>query len=169
MLIHALLERLPDIRIGEREVQGRTWLDRRAADLPAAEREDMLARAMAVLAEPRWADLFSPGALAEVPLAATVEGQVIAGTIDRLLVEEERVVVVDFKTARRPPARLEDIPPGTLKQMAAYAAALETIFPGRRVEALVLYTQTPQLIAIPPATLQAHKAFLGRDQESYPA
>jgi ATP-dependent helicase/nuclease subunit A len=33
--------------------------------------------------------------------------------------------------------------------MAAYAAALEVIFPGRRIEASLLYTSGPTLHALP--------------------
>ena len=97
----------------------------------------MLARVTQVLAEPSFAEVFGPRALAEVPLAATVEGQVVMGTADRLLVTADTVTVVDFKTARRPPLSPEAIPDAALKQMAAYVAALETIYPGRRVEAAV--------------------------------
>lgn len=166
VLIHRLLERLPDLPVAEREERARAWLGRNAASLPQAERDDMLARALAVLASPEWAELFSPAALAEVPLAATVGGQVIAGTADRLLVERERVLVADFKTARRPPASLAEVPPATLRQMAAYAAALAAIYPGRRIEAALLYTQTPRLIAIPGELLAAHKPGLPASQES---
>lgn len=157
VLIHALLERLPDIPPLMRADQARQWLERQASDIDQAQREDMVARALAVIAAPDWAELFSPAALAEVPLAATVGGQVIAGTADRLLVEPGRVLVADFKTARRPPASLDAVPLATLRQMGAYAAALETIFPGRTVEAAVLYTQTPQLIAVPAEILAAHR------------
>jgi len=166
VLIHRLLERLPDLPVAEREERAQTWLGRNAASLPQAERDEMLARALAVLGSPDWAELFSPAALAEVPLAATVEGQVIAGTADRLLVERERVLVADFKTARRPPASLAEVPLATLRQMAAYAAALAAIYPGRRIEAAVLYTQTPLLIAIPAELLAAHKPGLPASQES---
>jgi ATP-dependent helicase/nuclease subunit A len=127
----------------------------------------MLASVLTVLAEPGWAEIFSPAALAEVPLAATVGGQVIAGTADRLLVERERVLVVDFKTARRPPAGLAEVPPATLAQMAAYTAALEAIYPGRKVEAAVLYTQAPLLVPLPEATLAEHKAGLRGIEESF--
>jgi len=44
--------------------------------------------------------------------------------------------------------------------MAAYVAALEATYPGRRVEAAVLYTQAPRLIEIPPEVLAEHKAAL---------
>jgi ATP-dependent helicase/nuclease subunit A len=165
VLIHRLLERLPDIAHEEREAKARAWLARHASSLPGSDRDDILARALAVIAHPHWAELFGPAALAEVPLAATVGGQVVAGTADRLLVEPNRVLVADFKTARRPPASLDEVPVATLRQMAAYAAALAAIYPGRAIEAAVLYTQTPQLIAIPPELLEAHKpAFTGPEE-----
>ncbi|MEO6152161.1 MAG: double-strand break repair helicase AddA [Croceibacterium sp.] len=157
VLMHRLLERLPDVVAARRPELGQAWLARNAAELPADERADMLARALAVIAHPQWADLFGPAALAEVPLAATVGGQVIAGTADRLLVEPDRVLVADFKTARRPPSSLAQVPVSTVRQMAAYVAALAAIFPGRRIEAAVLYTQTPVLIALPQDLLAAHK------------
>jgi ATP-dependent helicase/nuclease subunit A len=166
VLIHRLLERLPDVTAGDREDQARGWLARNAADQSDDERTDLLARVFAVLAEPEWAELFSPSALAEVPLAAVVEGQVIAGTADRLLVRPDRVLVADFKTARRPPSSLAGVPLSTLRQMAAYAAALAAIYPGRRIEAAVLYTQTPLLIALPAELLAAHKPGLMVSQES---
>ncbi|MEL6738503.1 MAG: PD-(D/E)XK nuclease family protein, partial [Pseudomonadota bacterium] len=130
-------------------------------------REAMLDQALNVLATPEFAELFAPGALAEVPFSATVNAVVIAGTVDRLLVTPDTILVVDFKTTRRPPRSAEDIPTSTVRQMAAYCAALETIYPGREVRAGVLYTQTPQLIELPRATLLSHKEQLGSAQESY--
>ena len=168
VLIHALLERMPDVAEELRQEMARSWLARRAADMSEHEREEMLERALAVLSEPDWADLFSPKALAEVPLAATVGGQVVAGTADRLLIEADRVLVADFKTARRPPASLAQVPQSTLRQMGAYAAALAQIFPGRRIEAAILYTQTPQLIAIPAAVLEDNKPGFSTPEESLP-
>jgi ATP-dependent helicase/nuclease subunit A len=167
VLIHRLLERLPDLPAQAREEQARDWLARNAVELSGEEREDVLARALAVIGSPDWAELFSPAALAEVPLAATVGGQVIAGTADRLLVGPDHVLIADFKTARRPPASLEEVPISTLRQMAAYAAALGAIYPGRRIEAAVLYTQTPRLIAIPGNLLEAHKPGLPALQERF--
>ena len=166
VLTHRLLERLPDIPCKLREGQASAWLARNAAELADEDRAEIVARVLAVLSAPEWAELFSPAALAEVPLAATVCGQVIAGTADRLLVERERVLVADFKTARRPPASLAEVPPSTLRQMAAYAAALGAIYPGRRIEAALLYTQTPLLIALPPELLEAHKPGFMVGQES---
>ena len=66
-----------------------------------------------------------------------------------MLVEPGRIRLVDFKTARRPPESLSGVPQSIVRQMAAYAAALEVAYPGRQIDAAVLYTSVPALIEIP--------------------
>jgi ATP-dependent helicase/nuclease subunit A len=160
VLIHRLLERLPELGEGARAAAAEKWLARNAGELDPASHAEIAARALAVLAEPEWAELFGPEALAEAPIAALVGTAMVTGTIDRLLIEPTRIRLIDFKSARRPPASIEDVPRAVLRQMGAYAAALEATFPGRRVEAALLYTQTPQLIAIPAAILDEVKQLL---------
>ena len=166
-LIHALLERLPLVGEDDRNARGLSWLARQTPDLDEHERADILERALTVLGDPQFAPVFGPQALAEIPLAAEVNGQVVMGTADRLLVTPEKVTVIDFKTARRPPLSVDAIPDSTMKQMAAYAAALEVIYPGRQIEAAVLYTQTPQLFALPGERLAAYKSAFAAPQESF--
>jgi ATP-dependent helicase/nuclease subunit A len=92
--------------------------------------------------------LFGPRSLGEAPLAATLpDGRVIAGTVDRLLIEDERVSVIDFKTGRVP-ASEDAIPLSHRRQMDAYTRALQVIFPGRHVSATLLYTSGPQLFEL---------------------
>lgn len=167
VLLHKLLERLPELPPVEREAAAEAWLARNGAEFSAADRAEMTGSALAVLAEPAWADLFAPGALAEVPIAATVGGQVVVGTIDRLTIRPDRIRLVDFKTARRPPENLDAVPVSILRQMAAYAAALEATYPGRPVEAALLYTQIPRLIVLPDELLSVHKQALLAAQESF--
>ena len=160
-LIHRLLERLPELPAdADRRSAALGWLARSAADLDQTAREEMATRALAVIAHPDWFELFTPAALPEVPIAAVVGGQVVAGTIDLLLVSAREVRFVDFKTARRPPATLGEVPVGILRQMAAYAAALEAVYPGRTISGALLYTQSPALIELPADVLAAHKPAL---------
>jgi ATP-dependent helicase/nuclease subunit A len=165
-LIHALLERVPDVPLADRAGAARSWLARQAGDLPEALREEVLSAAMGVIDHPDFASIFSGQALAEVPLAATVDGVVVAGTADRLLIEDTRITVVDFKTTRRPPESAADVPLATLRQMAAYVAALEAIYPGREVRAGVLYTHAPVLYDLAPERLALHKKALQAPQQS---
>ena len=72
------------------------------------------------------------------------EGLVVSGTVDRLLVRRTGSLLADFKTGRRVAGRRSPTsPPAHLRQMAAYRDALRVIFPGRRIEAKLLYTAAP--------------------------
>jgi ATP-dependent helicase/nuclease subunit A len=167
VLIHRLLERLPDLAPGDRRDAARAWLERQARDMDAPARDELLETALGVLGDPGFGDIFSDRALAEVPLTATVDGTVIAGTADRLLVTPDTVAVIDFKTTRRPPETLAAVPLSTLRQMSAYASALAAIYPGRAIRAAVLYTHAPVLIEIPPDILADHKRSLDRAEDKY--
>ncbi|MEI5686892.1 double-strand break repair helicase AddA [Sphingomonas kyungheensis] len=165
-LFHALFERLPAVPAAQRAASGERWLATAGGVGDPAERGVIVSGVLAVLDDPRFADLFGGDALTEAPIAATLgNGLVVSGTVDRLLIAPERIRVVDFKTGRRVPAALDDIPPYHLDQMAAYAAALATIFPNRSIEAALLYTGGPRLFDLPADLLAAHKPrFRPREQ-----
>ncbi|KQN28040.1 DNA helicase UvrD [Sphingomonas sp. Leaf34] len=157
-LIHALFERLPAVAAPDRAAAADRWLAKAGGVNDASARADIVRSVVAVLDDPRFADLFGADTLAEAPIAATLpNGIVVSGTVDRLLIEADRIRVVDFKTGRRAPGGLDDVPDYHLKQMAAYAEALGVIFPGRAVEAALLYTAGPRLIVLSDATLAANK------------
>lgn len=156
-LLHALFERLPAVAPERRAEAAGRWLATSGGVADPALRAELIEQACAIIANPRFADVFAPDALAEAPLAAVVEGQVIAGKVDRLHVSAERVLVVDFKTNRRAPAALADAPESHLRQMAAYAAALARVFPDRPVEAALLYTAGPVLLPLDRETLGRFK------------
>ena len=167
VLIHALLERLPAVELDQREGRTETWLARNASDLDEAARTDIVQSALRVISDEAFAPVFAPNALAEIPLSAVVGGQVIAGIADRLLVTEDAVTVIDFKTARRPPLSIGAIPGSTMKQLAAYVAALKVIYPGRTVKAGVLYTQTPELFSLTESMLSPYNARFTDAHESF--
>ena len=149
-LIHQLLERLPMVTAGDRVAAADRWLERCAGVSHAATRQEIVTQVCTILGDPQFAALFGSGSLAEAPLAATLaDGRVIAGTVDRILVEDTKVSVIDFKTGKVP-ATSRDIPNAHRAQMAAYAEALQVIFPGRSVSASLLYTAGPKLIELMP-------------------
>ncbi|RYE01751.1 MAG: double-strand break repair helicase AddA, partial [Sphingomonadales bacterium] len=164
-LLHALFERLPGVAPEKRAAAADRWLAG-AGGVEERLRGELIRAALAVTEDPRFADLFGPESLGEAPIAAVVgDGVVVSGTVDRLVVTPELVRVVDFKTGRRAPASLDEVPPYHLRQMAAYAAALAVIFPGRPIEAGLLYTAGPTLHLLPADLIAAHKpGFAGLEQ-----
>ncbi|HEY1605877.1 MAG TPA: double-strand break repair helicase AddA [Allosphingosinicella sp.] len=165
-LLHRLFERLPDVAPAERAARAELWLERSAGVADADLRRSLVADACRIVGDPVHALLFGPEALAEAPIAAVIgEGLVVSGTVDRLLILADRVVLADFKTGRRAPAALDEIPVAHLRQMAAYAEALKRIFPGRRIEAKLLYTAAPILFDLPDDLIARH---IPRPQEVEP-
>jgi ATP-dependent helicase/nuclease subunit A len=156
-LLHALFERLPAVAPEKRAAAADRWLLQSAGVEDEAVRAAIVESACAIIADPAHAAIFGADALAEAPIAAVVGGDVVAGTVDRLLVTDRRILVVDFKTGRRVPADAEAAPEHHLRQMAAYVAALEVIFPGRLIEAALLYTSGPKLIPLPALLIGKHK------------
>lgn len=163
-LLHALFERLPAIPPNGRREAADRWLSGSGGLADASRRAELTDLACSVIDDARFADVFAPDALAEVPLAAVVEGRVVAGKVDRLLVTDQRVLVVDFKTNRRAPTSLAAAPESHLRQMAAYAAALAQVFPGRTIEAALLYTAGPVLLPLDAGTIDHFKPRLADAQ-----
>jgi ATP-dependent helicase/nuclease subunit A len=147
-LLHGLFERLPGVPASDRRDLALRWLERAGVDIPDA-RTEIAEAACSILSDARYCDLFGPGSLGEAPIAATLpDGRVVAGTVDRLCITADRIRVVDFKTGRHVPSDEAGVPPAHRAQMQAYVEALKVIFPDRAVQAALLYTSGPALIAL---------------------
>lgn len=165
--LHRLFERLADVPPGDRRARADRWLAQQGL-AETGQRHDVIDQALRVIDDPQFSALFSEEALAEAPIAAVVGEAVVAGTVDRLRISGDLVQLVDFKTGRVSPLTVEEVPLAHVRQMAAYAAALQVIFPGRRVEASLLYTGAPRLITLPPELLARHKPGFSQEQENLP-
>ncbi|WP_374443691.1 double-strand break repair helicase AddA [Stella sp.] len=153
LLLHRLLQTLPDLAAPEREAAARRFLALRAHRLDAATQAAWAAEALAVLEHGEAAPLFAAPGRAEVPVVGRIGDDAISGTIDRLIVTDREVVILDYKTNRPPPALEADTPPLYLRQMAAYRAAVAAIYPDRPVRCAILWTDGPRLMWLSDALL----------------
>ncbi|WP_300377271.1 double-strand break repair helicase AddA [Henriciella sp.] len=156
-LIHALLQYLPELPEDTRETAARSWLDRHT-DLEASARAEILSVTLATLNDPAFAAVFAPGGRAEAAVVGELtsggERLIINGRVDRLVINETDILLIDFKTDRPAPARAEDIDSSYLLQMAAYQMVLETAWEGRTVRPALLYTDGPKLFELAPSLLE---------------
>jgi ATP-dependent helicase/nuclease subunit A len=164
-LLHGLFERLPGVSRERRAAAGERWLAGSGGLADPGLRTALVADALAIIDDPAFADVFAADALAEAPIAGVVDGVVVAGTVDRLLVTKKAVRVVDFKTGRRVPRSIDAVSPHHLRQMAAYVATLEVIFPDRPVTAALLYTSGPVLHVLPADLIETYKRNLQDQQQ----
>ena len=150
--IHRLLEFLPMVDPARWEETAGHLLSQGGDAAIGDELALLLAEARKVLTKPSLSHLFQPSTLAEVPVTANLAalgGQRIHGTIDRLIVADDHVLAVDFKTNALPPDTADNVPEGILRQMGAYAHALEAIYPDRRIDTTILWTRTATLMPLP--------------------
>ncbi len=156
LLVHALLARLPDIAVRERERVALRFLAARQVAPEEAER--LTLETLRVLGDPAFAAAFASGSRAEVSLVADLPelglGARVHGRVDRLAVGDDHVLIVDFKTGK-PVARETDVPRLYATQMALYRAATQRIFPGRRIACALVWTEGPVLLPLTDELLEA--------------
>jgi ATP-dependent helicase/nuclease subunit A len=152
-LIHRLMQSLPDIAPAKRPEAAARFLGRPAWGLSFADQAQIAGEVGVILSDPQFAAIFGPGSLAEVPVVGQVGERLVCGQVDRLLVGETFVLIVDYKTNRPPPRHAADVAPLYLRQMAAYRAALACIYPGRTIRCALLWTDAPRLMALDNALL----------------
>ncbi len=151
-LVHRLLQLLPDLDPQVWDAASARLLDKER-DLDPAQRAEMAGAALGVLRDPRFAEVFGPGSRAEAAVAGGAPdlppGYAVSGRVDRMVITPERVLVADFKTNRPSPERIEDADPAYITQIALYTAVLRVVFPGRTVEAALVWTDGPKLMPVP--------------------
>jgi ATP-dependent helicase/nuclease subunit A len=162
LIVHRLLQSLPELPIPDRAAAARRFLALPVHGLAAAEQQEIGDETLRVLSEPGFAALWGPDAQAEVSVVGLIPGttpgaeHALSGQIDRLVVTPERVLIVDFKTVRPAPASDADVPALYLQQLATYRAAIGRIYPGRRIDCALLWTDGPFLMPISAELLDRH-------------
>jgi ATP-dependent helicase/nuclease subunit A len=164
VIVHRLLQSLPDIAPAAREEAARAHVARSAAHFSAEERGAMVQQVLKLLNDPRFAALFAPGSRSELSIVSRIEVNgrtfAVSGEVDRLAVTSDSVLIADYKTNRPPPRLLEHVPPAYFTQLALYRAALAGMYPHKGVRAVLLWTEIPELMEVPAAIMDAALACL---------
>ncbi len=156
LIVHRLLQSLPGLPALERDRAARRFLALPTHGLPVEEQDDIRRETLAVIDDPGLAKLFGPQSQAEVPVVGLVGGHVLSGQIDRLVVAEREVLIVDYKTLRPVPVSEAEVAPVYLRQLAIYRQALARIYPKHDIRCVLLWTQVPLLMPISRERLAAH-------------
>lgn len=108
-----------------------------------------IAEAQGVLQDANLAALFDVDSLPEVAITAELDGRRFHGSIDRLILRDDHVLAIDYKTNRVVPGTPADCPLGLLRQMGAYRAMLRAIYPQHRIDTAFLWTHSRSLMVLP--------------------
>jgi ATP-dependent helicase/nuclease subunit A len=151
ILIHLLLEHLPNHPEVSWDAFAHAIIQRFDNAAHADEIADALDVARAIITHPKLLHIFGPESLAEVKITAVVpelDARRIYGAIDRLVVKDNKVLAVDFKSNKTVPLTQNEVPIGLLRQMGAYLSALKSVYPNHEIEVAILWTENQQLMSL---------------------
>ena len=146
--IHKLLQFLPEIKKAEHQSVIEEFFVKNVPDITDNERKKVSKEIIRLFEDSDFSAVFGDNSRAEVPVMGMVDGRIISGQIDRLVVEENRVMIIDFKTNRPAAKCVEDIPIAYVKQLDAYKKLVERIYPNHQVETYILWTDTANLMKV---------------------
>lgn len=155
--LHALLQHLGKV---EKDLWPKVVpraLEALLPDLPG-EQERLAAKALSILNRAEFAEIFGSSSRAELPFL--VDGQRngepirLSGRIDRLVVDDHSVLVIDYKSDATAPETAADVPARYATQLALYALVASQLFPGRSVRAAILWTELESLMNLPAELLE---------------
>jgi len=158
LLVHKLLETLPDVDPKLRAQAAQDWLALAGHELTPAQQEDIFVETFKVLTHPDFAPLFDVNSLAEVALSGVIGEQVVSARLDRLSVTDDVVTVVDYKTNRPAPTDVVHVPQAYLQQMSAYRMLLASIYPKQKIRCVLLWTDGPHAMILEDALLRAYES-----------
>ena len=148
ILVHRILQQVTDLPESARPAHVADAVAR------AGHEPSLAVDLVALIRNPTFSEVFASDGLSEVPLIVEVPD---AGPerrrIDRLVMTEHDLLVVDYKTDRNWPHDVAGINPEYLQQLAAYRAALRRIHPGVPLRLALLWTEAPALMIVPDAEL----------------
>jgi ATP-dependent helicase/nuclease subunit A len=162
-LVHRLLQSLPELAGERRREAALNYLARNALGWTDRERAALADGVLVLIADARFAPVFGAGSRAEVAIAGRLARPgrppaLVSGQIDRLVVTEKEVLIVDFKTNHAPPSLPAAAPAGYIRQLALYRAVLQKLYPQLPIRAALLWTETPDLMEISAPALDAQQA-----------
>ena len=137
--IHKILEDLPGMTPDAGLNFARRVLRKNGLD------EGLAENIIGLIAHPDHSDFFGPESQAEVSIGSISQnGQRITERLDRLVVRDNDILVLDYKTDWNVPDKLEAGHPHVL-QLASYARTLGQAYSGKTVRAAILWTSLPRL------------------------
>jgi len=85
----------------------------------------------------------------ECPIQYHTEGRLIHGIIDRLIIEPNEIIIVDYKTHQHAnPQNMLEIAQEYQSQMQYYANGVKSIWPDKKINTFLLFTECVELVPV---------------------
>ena len=153
VVMHRMLERLVN---GQSRTSLEETLKRELSDQQDEyEFNSWWQEACRLIDHPPFRDFFDPvrylEAYNEMPILYREAGQDIYGVIDRIIIRENEVVLIDYKThARATQENMVQLAKDYQEQMRGYAKGVQHLWPGKKQRMLLIFTACGGVVELPP-------------------
>ncbi len=147
-ITHKLLQILPDMSSTDRKQAAERYVAQPAHELSEKIQRSIVSETLKILEDPKFSAIFGKNSMAEVPITGLVGNKLISGQIDRLLVTDDEVFIIDYKTNRPPPKDVQNVPQLYINQMKAYADIMKDIYKGKKIRTALVWTDGAELMEL---------------------
>ncbi len=147
-IIHKLLQFLPSNKSTDKKILIDRFLNHHGLSFSQTEKEKIKNEVINLISNKNLAPLFSQNSQAEVSLMGQIDDVIISGQIDRLVITKDKVMIIDYKTNRPAAQKIEDVPNTYIKQMQAYRKLVSKLYPTKKIETYILWTNTTTVMKI---------------------
>ncbi len=144
-IIHKLFEIIPNIAKDKQVNWISNYLSKFEKIISKNDASNIKANLIEILNDPKFARVFSNDGVSEIPIRGSYQGKIVSGRIDRLVILEDKVLVIDYKTSSIILDGDYKVPSKYLMQMRIYKKVLEQIYPDKLIETAILWTNVPLL------------------------
>ena len=140
------MEVLPAAKIEERNEIADIYLDNSFYTLDNNERNNIKRNVLDILE--KYKEYFSNTSKSEVPIIGEVDGEIISGQIDRLIIKEREIVIIDYKNTIRNYNNQSDLPEAFIKQLELYKKLVSKIYIDKKIRCYILLTSYLNMIEV---------------------
>ncbi len=145
-VIHKLLQYISTVTPSNREKASLSFLKKQLPEFSKAEHIFIVKEVLNLCNT--YQDLFSPLSQPEVPIIGEVDGKIISAKVDRLVICNDKIMIVDYKTNRPAAKSIAEVPEIYINQLAFYKKLLQKIYPDKIVETYLLWTNTCNMMKV---------------------
>ncbi|MBC6443989.1 MAG: UvrD-helicase domain-containing protein [Alphaproteobacteria bacterium GM202ARS2] len=144
--VHRVLELLP-LDVGGKTPDERAQLIRKALGAYDGDSDEVVRHIQALFADPAINALLSCDCQREVSLMDG-DDTLRIHRIDRLIVDEDKIRIIDYKSDERVPSTVRDVSASYQEQLRRYQSKIRVLYPDRACEGYLLWTRVARLMKV---------------------
>lgn len=144
--IHKILQFIGSIESQNRKDAILTFLDKELVDF--SKKEHLLICDEVLNLCDKYSEIFSTNSFSEIPIIGEVDGKIFSSKVDKLVVLDDKIMIVDYKTNRPAANTIDEVPTLYINQLNIYKKLLQKLYPEKVVETFLLWTNTCNMMKV---------------------